>query len=98
VGSSGDFGPCPTVGVDVKTGQVLWQNRDFARSTFLYADNKLIIMDEDGNIGLAKPDRNGLNVLAKASVLTNRAWTVPTLVGTTLYVRDRAKMMAFDLR
>jgi outer membrane protein assembly factor BamB len=98
VGSSGDFGPCPTVGVDVKTGQVLWQNRDFARSTFLYADNKLIIMDEDGNIGLAKPDRSGLNVLAKASVLTNRAWTVPTLVGTTLYVRDRAKMMAFDLR
>ena len=98
VGSSGDFGPCPTVAVDVKTGQVLWQNRDFARSTFLYADNKLIIMDEDGNIGLAQPNRQGLNVLAKASVLTNRAWTVPTLVGTTLYVRDRAKMMAFDLR
>ena len=98
VGSSGDFGPCPTVAVDVKTGQVLWQNRDFARSTFLYADNKLIIMDEDGNIGLAQPNRQGLNVLTKASVLTNRAWTVPTLVGTTLYVRDRAKMMAFDLR
>ena len=98
VGSSGDFGPCPTVAVDVKTGQVLWQNRDFARSTFLYADNKLIIMDEDGTLGLAKPDRTGLNVLAKASVLTNRAWTVPTLVGTTLYVRDRARMMAFDLR
>ena len=98
VGSSGDFGPCPTVAVDVKTGQVLWQNRDFARSTFLYADNKLIIMDEDGNIGLAQPNRQGLNVVAKASVLTNRAWTVPTLVGTTLFVRDRAKMMAFDLR
>lgn len=98
VGSSGDFGPCPTVAVDVKTGEVLWQNRDFARSTFLYADKKLIIMDEDGNIGLAAPTRQGLNVLAKASVLTNRAWTVPTLVGTTLYVRDRAKMMAFELR
>ena len=98
LGSSGDFGPCPTVAVDVKTGEVLWQNRDFARSTFLYADNKLIIMDEDGNIGLAQPNRQGLNVLAKASVLTNRAWTVPTLVGSTLYVRDRAKIMAFDLR
>lgn len=98
VGSSGDFGPCPTVAVDVKSGTVLWQNRDFARSTFLYADNKLIIMDEDGNIGLAQPNRQGLNVLAKASVLTNRAWTVPTLVGSTLFVRDRAKMMAFDLR
>ena len=98
VGSSGDFGPCPTVGVDAKTGQVLWQNRDFARSTFLYADNKLLIMDEDGNLGLARPTREGLNVLARASVLSNRAWTVPTLVGSTLFVRDRAKMMAFDLR
>jgi hypothetical protein len=63
----------------------------------LYADNKLIIMDEDGNIGLASPSRQGLNVLAKASVLTNRAWTVPTLVGTTLYVRDRSQIAAFDL-
>lgn len=97
VGSSGDFGPCPTVAVDVKTGQVLWQNREFARSTFLHADGKLIILDEDGNLGLAAPTRQGLNVLARAPVLTNKAWTVPTLTGTKLYVRDRAKMMAFDL-
>ena len=97
VGSSGDFGPCPTVAVDIKTGQVLWQNRDFARSTFLHADGKLIILDEDGNLGIATPDRQGLNVKAKASALSNKAWTTPTLVGTKLYVRDRAKMMAFDL-
>lgn len=97
VGSSGDFGPCPTVAVDVKTGQVLWQNREFARSTFIHADGKLIILDEDGNLGLATPDRQGLNVQAKASILTNKAWSVPTLVGTRLYVRDRATMMALDL-
>lgn len=98
IGSSGDFGPCPTVAIDLKSGRILWQNREFARSTFLYADNKLIIMDEDGNIGLARPSREGLNVLARASVLTNRAWTVPTLVGTTLYVRDRKNLAAFDLK
>ena len=97
VGSNGDFGPCPTVGVDVKTGQVLWQNREFARSTFLHADGKLIILDEDGNLGLAAPNRQGLNVLTRASILSNKSWTVPTLAGTRLYVRDRAKMMAFDL-
>jgi outer membrane protein assembly factor BamB len=97
VGSNGDFGPCPTVGVDVKSGQVLWQNREFARSTFLHADGKLIILDEDGNLGLATPTRQGLNVRAKAAVLSNKAWTVPTLVGSTLYVRDRAKMMALSL-
>jgi outer membrane protein assembly factor BamB len=97
VGSSGDFGPCPTVGIDLKTGQILWQSRDFARSTFLHADGKLIVMDEDGTIGLASATRQGYKLLAKASILTNRAWTTPTLVGTKLYVRDRKQVMAFEL-
>lgn len=97
VGSSGDFGPCPAVAIDLKTGQILWQNREFARSTFLHADGKLIVMDEDGSIGLATATRQGLTVLAKASLLTNRAWTPPTLVGTKLYVRDRQRMMALEL-
>jgi hypothetical protein len=97
VGSSGDFGPCPTVAIDIRTGQILWQNRDFARSTFLYANDKLIILDEDGNLGLAAPNRQGLNVKTRASVLSNKAWTTPSLAGTKLYVRDRAKMMALEL-
>ncbi|HSC26363.1 MAG TPA: PQQ-binding-like beta-propeller repeat protein [Vicinamibacterales bacterium] len=97
IGSSGDFGPCPTTAIDLKSGAVLWQNREFARSTFLYADGKLILMDEDGHLGLAAVSREGMKVLAKAPVLTNRAWTVPTLVGARLYVRDRETMMAFDL-
>jgi outer membrane protein assembly factor BamB len=97
IGSSGDFGPCPTAAIDIATGNVLWQNRDFARSTFLYADGKLIIMDEDGTLGLATVSRQGLEVLARAPLLTNRAWTVPTLAGTKLYVRDRKTMMALEL-
>ena len=98
VGSSGDFGGVTVSGIDLKTGRVLWQSRDFARATFVHADGKLIVVDEDGNVGLATASPSGLQVLAKASVLTNRAWTAPTLVGTTLYVRDRARMMALDLR
>ncbi len=97
IGSSGDFGPCPTVAIDIKTGKILWQSRDFSRATYLYADNKLILLDEDGNLGLAKPTASGLNVIAKAPIASKIAWTTPSLVGTRLYVRDRAKMMAFDL-
>jgi outer membrane protein assembly factor BamB len=97
VGSSGDFGPCPTVAIDLKTGNILWQSRDFSRATYLHADGKLVVLDEDGNLGLARPTRAGLNPTAKAPILEKIAWTTPTLVGTRLYVRDRAKMVAFDL-
>lgn len=97
VGSSGDFGPCPTVAIDLANGAILWQNRDFARSTFVYADKKLIVLDEDGNLGLAIASPAGFSVLAKTSVLSGKAWTAPTLVGTKLYVRDRQNLLALEL-
>jgi len=46
---------------------------------------------------MATVSPQGLAVLAKAPVLSTTAWTVPTLVGTTLYLRDRADIMALDL-
>lgn len=96
-GSSGDFGPAFVTAVDVRTGEVAWQERGFARATFVYADGKLVLLDEDGTLALVSVSANGLQVHAKASVLTNKAWTVPTLVGTRLYVRDRASIKALEL-
>jgi outer membrane protein assembly factor BamB len=96
-GSSGDFGPAFISAIDLKSGTIAWQDRSFARAQLLYADGKLIILDEDGTLGLATVSPKGLKVLARANVLTNLAWTPPTLVGTTLYVRDRKTLAAFEL-
>jgi outer membrane protein assembly factor BamB len=96
-GSSGDFGPAFLVAVDSKTGRVAWQDRSFARANLVYADGKAILLDEDGTLGLVTLSPTGLNVLARASVLQGTSWTVPTLVGSRLYVRDRKNMVALDL-
>jgi outer membrane protein assembly factor BamB len=96
-GSSGDFGPAFLTAVDVTTGKVEWQDRAFARAQLLYADGKLVILDEDGNLGLATVTPQGLQVLAKAPILENLAWTPPTLVGTRLYARDRKNIASFEL-
>jgi len=95
--SSGDFGPAFLSAVDLKTGKIAWQDRSFSRAQLLYADGKLIILDEDGNLGLATVSPQGMKVLARAPVLANLAWTPPTLAGTTLYVRDRKTIAAFNL-
>jgi outer membrane protein assembly factor BamB len=95
--SSGDFGPAFISAIDMKTGNIAWQNRSFARAQLLHADGKLIVLDEDGALGLATVSPQGMKVLARANVLNHLAWTPPTLVGTTLFVRDRKTMAAFDL-
>jgi hypothetical protein len=95
--SSGDFGPSPFTAVNVKTGEIAWQDRSFAKASLVYADGKFIILDEDGNLGLATASPAGLKVQSKVALLERQAWTVPTLVGSKLYVRDRKKMLALDL-
>jgi hypothetical protein len=97
-GSSGDFGPSPLTALDAKTGKVLWQDRTFPKATFLYADGKLIVVDEDGNLSLATVSPAGLKVLSRVALLHSNAWTAPSLAGATLYVRDRHSLMALDLK
>ena len=96
-GSSGDVGPAFLTAIDAHSGEIAWRDRTFARSTLLHADGKLVILDEDGTLGLATVSRRGLRVLAQAPVLTTTAWTVPTLAGTRLYLRDRADIVALEL-
>ncbi len=57
----------------------------------------LLILDEDGTLALATPNDTGLMIQAKAAVLTGRAWTAPTLSGTTLYLRDLKQIVALEL-
>jgi outer membrane protein assembly factor BamB len=95
-GSSGDFGPAFLMATDLKTGKVLWRKRDFARASLLYADGKLVILDETGDLALATATPDGLEIHARAKVLQELAWTVPTLVGTRMYLRDEHKIMALE--
>jgi outer membrane protein assembly factor BamB len=97
-GSSGDFGPAPMTAVEVKTGNVVWQDRSFSKANFVYAGGKIILLDEDGQLALVSMSQQGMKVLAKAAVLERTAWTPPTLVGTTLYLRDRKMIVALELK
>jgi len=96
-GTSGDFGPAFLTALDMKTGELAWQERGFGRSSLLHADGKVVILDEDGSLILARVSPKGLQVLSKTQLFQTTSWTVPALVGTTLYARDRAKILALDL-
>jgi hypothetical protein len=97
-GSSGfPHGRGTMVCADVRTGQRLWAERGFALATCVYADKKLVILDENGKLGLATIGPEGMILRSTCQVAQRRFWTAPTIVGTTLYVRDRRYIMAFDL-
>ena len=96
-GSSGDFGPAFLTAIDVRTGETAWQARGFGRSSLVCADGKVILLDEDGDLALVTLTPEGMTVHARARIFDTTSWTVPSLVGTTLYARDREKIIALDL-
>jgi outer membrane protein assembly factor BamB len=96
-GTTGDFGPAFLTALDVKTGQARWQHRGFGRASLVHAGDKAIVLDEDGDLALAKLAPEGATILSQAKIFETVSWTAPTLVGTTLYARDREKIVALNL-
>lgn len=83
--------------VDAQSGKIYWQQRSIEKATFVWADQKLITLDQDGNLMIAHPSKEGFRISAQTSLLSRISWTPPVLVGTRLYIRDRRDMMAVDL-
>jgi outer membrane protein assembly factor BamB len=83
--------------VDAASGNILWQERSIQKATFVWADGKLITLDQDGNLMLAEPSPKGFKIVSKSEIMTNLSWTPPVLVGTKLYLRDRKSLAAVEL-
>ena len=96
-GSSGDFGPVFYAAIDVQSGELAWKNRDVGNASSIYADGKMIILNERGKLFLAKVSPAELKILSEIQLFDDRSWTAPTLVGKRLFVRDRHKIIALDL-
>jgi outer membrane protein assembly factor BamB len=96
-GSSGDFGPAPLTALEIATGKVAWQDRTFPKVNMIHLGDRTILLDEDGRLAFANLTPAGLRVLQQAPITTKLSWTVPTLIGTRLYVRDRKTLIALDL-
>jgi outer membrane protein assembly factor BamB len=95
--TSGFNGPAFITCVNLRGGQIAWQERGFARGQLVKVGEKLILLDEDGTLALIEATPAGLKVLAKEPLLESMSWTPPTLSGSTLYLRDRKSLMALDL-
>ncbi|HSR50073.1 MAG TPA: PQQ-binding-like beta-propeller repeat protein [Acidobacteriota bacterium] len=95
--SSGDVGPAFLVAVDPQTGEMAVRQRGFTKANFLAVGDILIILDQNGELALAKPGEERIRILDQSQVLTTLSWTVPSMAGSRLYLRDRREIAAFEL-
>ncbi|MEM7582790.1 MAG: PQQ-binding-like beta-propeller repeat protein [Acidobacteriota bacterium] len=96
-GSSGSRSPAFMSAINVKTGEIPWRKRGFAKANSIYADGKIVVLDEDGKLYLTTATPEDLTVHSEFELLDRVAWSAPTIVGKHMYVRDKNRVMALDL-
>ena len=96
-GSAGGHNVSLLTAFNWRTGEIAWQERGYHMAQCLYADGKLIFLTEGGNLHLARISPERFELLAGASVTDAVSWTLPTLIETTLYIRDKQHIMALNL-
>jgi outer membrane protein assembly factor BamB len=96
-GTSGGRSPAFMSAINVKTGEIPWRKRGFAKANAVYADGRVIVLDEDGKLYLTTATPEDLIVHSEVELLDRVAWTAPTIVGDRMYLRDKVNIMALDL-
>jgi outer membrane protein assembly factor BamB len=84
--------------VNVETGEVAWRERGYDKVKPIQVGELTLMLDADGDLYLAELKPDGINVLTQARIFeSDESWTIPTLVGTTLFARDQNKIVALQL-
>lgn len=88
-------------GFDWKTGATRYEMEDFTTGAAIYADGRLYLLDEQGNVGLIRPAADRLEIVGRFSLTGKRrldAWAHPVLFDGRLYLRYHDTLSCYDVR
>jgi outer membrane protein assembly factor BamB len=84
--------------VEAKTGKVLWtrQNVGQYHATVMRAKDRLLLLEEGGDLVLFEPNPKEYKELARSKVC-GKTWAHPALANGKLYVRDEKELICVQL-
>jgi len=85
--------------LDEKTGKILWtkpKTATYPAALLRTADDKLLMLDDFGNLTLIEPNAEKYVELAKSKVC-GATWAHPALTNGRVYLRDEKELMCLEL-
>jgi len=91
---------------DFATGSVKWEDRALGTASLLYADGRLYLHGENGEVGLVEPSTEGYRPKGrftppngpKHSNEMEKSWAYPVVAGGRLYLRDHGSLWSYDVK
>ena len=83
--------------VDAASGATRWRERGLGHGSLTWVDGHLIALGDRGTLVLADATPEAYREKGRAQIFDGKTWTVPTLGGGVLYVRDEKQLVALDV-
>jgi outer membrane protein assembly factor BamB len=85
--------------LDARTGEEKWSAREgFGHGALTLADGHLYVLGDRGKLALVEATPEEFRQKSSVQALTGKCWTVPTLAGGRLYLRNEKQLVALDIR
>jgi hypothetical protein len=87
--------------LDANTGAVRFESNALAKGSVLYADNRLYVLSEEGEMALLRPTRSAFEFEGRFRMVPERksdVWTHPVIQDGRLYLRYDHTLSCYDIR
>ena len=84
--------------IEASSGTEQWRRRGFGKGSLILADGHLIVLGDAGKLALVEVNSAEYKEKAQAQVLEGKCWTVPTLAGGKLYIRNEKELVCLDMK
>jgi outer membrane protein assembly factor BamB len=85
--------------IETQTGKEIWKKSKIGKyhaSLLRTGNNKLLLLDDAGELALLDPDPRGYKELARSNIC-GETWAHPALANGKLFVRDRKELIGMEL-
>ncbi|MCP3962728.1 MAG: PQQ-binding-like beta-propeller repeat protein [bacterium] len=84
--------------IDATTGEDRWRKGSLGHGSLLYADGHLVVLSEGGQLLLVEAIPGSYREKASFELTEGKHWTVPTLYGGKLYVRNERDLYCLKVK
>ncbi len=90
--------------MEYSTGKVVWEDRSVGAASLCYADGRLYVRGENGEVALVEATPEGYRELGRFTPPDPpargeaKAWCYPAIANGKLYIRDLGTLWVYDIR
>ena len=85
--------------LDAASGETLWrtEGREATNSSVVMADDLLFLLNNDGDLVVARTDRGGFSQITRYEVAESATWAQPAISGNRLFIKDEAHVTLWTI-